>query len=488
MPSSATRFYFFLCTLLLGLLAVACQGGLGLPQSASPVPGATATITPTAVKLVTNTPQATATATSVPIKVQSSSLKGTEILLQHAWSGAARKALEDLVSKFNQSNPWGITARAEQVGDGQALYAQLENQLAKSDYETMPNLVAAAPEQIGSLNDQENIFVNLAPYLADAQYGLTSAERKAIPDVFWAQDHPLANVQIGLPAQRNLALLFYNLSWAQELGFTKAPASIDEFRDQVCSAAKAVKDKADPDSIGTGGWIANNEAQTMMSWMYAFGGVELPLRPSQPYHFNTPGDQKAITFFYSLFNNDCAWLSRQPTPYDYFARRQALIYSGDLTDIDAQIRMNAHASAADQWTVIPYPTTGSKPKVVAGGISYGVLRHGDVPDLAAWLLARWLNQPENQAAISQASGTMPVSTTAFTSLADYETAHPQWKEAVGWMDWVQPLPGVGSWQAASLVLADAGWQVFHPRPTPDSASNLLDQLDRTVYDVLIHRP
>ena len=440
--STRPRFFGFIFSLLLlSFWVAACQSGQAFSTpSTSPAPALTASLTPTRVHLITSTPDVTPTVTSVPIKVQIRSLKGTDILLQHAWSGAARKALEDLVSKFNQSNPWGITARAEQVGDGLSLYAQLEDQLAKSNYEVMPNLVAAAPEQIASLNDQENVFINLTPYIADAQYGLTAEEQKAIPDAFWIQDRRLLGVQMGLPAQRNLALLFYNTSWAAELGFPKAPATPEEFRQQTCAAAKAVKDKADPDAVGTGGWIVNNDAGTMMSWMYAYAGVELPQRPSQPYRFNTPGNEKAVTFMVSLFNNNCAWLSRQSTPYTYFAQRQALLYSGDLTDIDTQIRTNARVSAADQWTVIPYPVTGDKPRVVAEGISYGVLRHGDVPDLAAWLLARWLNQPENQAALSQAGGTMPASAAAFTGLADYEASHPQWKQAVGWMDWVQPLP------------------------------------------------
>ena len=482
------RFLILLWFLLwVGLLATACQGGTTAPPH-SPTPSGTATITPTRVKLVTSTPSATATLTTVPIKVQSASLKGTGVLLQHAWSGAARKALEDLVAKFNQSNPWGITATAEQVGDDQALYAQLEGQLAKGSYDALPNLILAAPEQIASLNDQESIITNLAPYLVDAQYGLTSAEKNAIPDIFWAQDRPLAEMQLGLPAQRNLAVLFYNLSWAQELGFSRPPATPDEFRLQACAAAKAVKDKGATDTSGTGGWVVNNDAETMMSWMYAFGGVDLPQRPSQPYRFNTTGNQAAITFFYSLFNNDCAWVSRQETPYDYFAQRQALMYSGDLGDIAVQAKMSAHDSASDQWTVIPYPTTGKQPQVVAGGASYAILRHGDIPDLAAWLLARWLDQPENQAALSQASGWMPASTTAFASLQAYETTHPQWKEAVSWTSWIQPLPGIGSWQAARMVLSDAGWQVFHPKPTPDSPAALLDQLDHTVYDVLLHRP
>jgi ABC-type glycerol-3-phosphate transport system substrate-binding protein len=488
MMSSKKRCYFLFCSLLLlGLLAAGCQGAApaatGTPRSTG-----TATVTPTRVKLVTNTPVPTPTLTTVPINVDSARLKDTQILLQYSWSGAARQALETLIVEFNRTNTWGIIARAEQVGDSQVLYAQLENQLVHASYDSLPNLIAAAPEQITSLNDQETIMTNLAPYIADRQYGLSVDEQKAIADIFWLQDRPLVGVQTGLPAQRNLALLFYNTTWAQELGYTQPPATPDEFRQQACAAAKVIKDKGDPDTTGTGGWIVNTEPETIMSWMYAFDGVILPQRPSQPYNFNTPGNQKTITYFYSLFNNDCAWVSRQPTPYDYFARRQALMYSGDLTDIAVQARMNAHDSASDAWTVIPYPTTNSKPQVLAGGISYAVLRHGDVPDLAAWLLARWLNQPEHQALLSQAAGTMPVSSTAFASLGDYESAHPQWKEAVSWQDKIQPLPGIGSWQAARLVVSDAGWQIFHPRPTPDSPSTLLDQLDRTIYDVLIHKP
>ena len=489
MPIKKRLSFLFCAIILLGLLAAGCQGAAPPAATATPLSGtATPMRTPTPLQWATDTPAPTPTLTSIPINVDSAALKGTEILLQHSWTGAERKALEDLVAEFNRSNPWGIKARAEQVGDSLALYARLENQLVQANYESLPNLVAAAPEQISSLNNQGSIITNLAPYIADHQYGLSAAEQMAIPDVFWLQDRPLVGLQMGLPAQRNLALLFYNTSWARDLGYSKPPATPEDFRLQTCAAAKAVKDQGNADTAGTGGWIVNIEPWTMMSWLYAFNGVQLPLRASQPYRFNTAGNQKAVAYFYDLFNSSCAWLSRQPSSYDYFARRQALIYSGDLTDIAVQVKMNAHDSVSDQWTVIPYPAAEGTPHVVAGGLSYAVMRHGAVPDLAAWLLARWLDQPEHQALLSKAGGMMPASTTAFVSLADYETAYPQWKEAVGWMSWLQPLPGIASWQPVSQVVSDAGWQVFHPRSTPDSPSTLLDQLDRTVYDVLLHQP
>jgi ABC-type glycerol-3-phosphate transport system substrate-binding protein len=283
-------------------------------------------------------------------------------------------------------------------------------------------------------------------------------------------------------------VLFYNLTWAKELGFNTPPATPDDFRLQACAAAKAVTADGNPDDAGTGGWITATDANTLLSWMYAYGGVDLPVRISQPYHFDTPNNQKALAFFNSLFADGCAWNSRQPTPYDYFAKRQALMVSGDLQDVAVQARMQAHDSSKDEWTVIPYPSLSQKQPVLVSGLSFGIMRHGDTPDLAAWLLARWLNQPENQARLSQASGLLPANKATFNNLTDYENTYPQWKEAELWTDVYQPAPGIGSWQAAHLVLADMGWQVFHPRTPPDSPSTLLSELDQSINDVLIHKP
>ncbi|PIZ25991.1 MAG: ABC transporter substrate-binding protein, partial [Chloroflexi bacterium CG_4_10_14_0_8_um_filter_57_5] len=43
---------------------------------------------------------------------------------------------------------------------------------------------------------------------------------------------PVNGQRLGAPAQRSARFLFYNQTWARELGFSAPPATADEFRQQ----------------------------------------------------------------------------------------------------------------------------------------------------------------------------------------------------------------------------------------------------------------
>ncbi len=487
------RFYFLSSLLLLIALAVAaCQSGTQPAQQTAKTTGGPTT-TPSAVHLISATPLPSPTATQPPIKTNADKLNGARVLLWHSFSGDTRQMLEELIKDFNRSNTWGIIASSAQIGDSKTLYDQLEsNLLAHNSEISLPNLILAAPEQIAGLNDHTGTVVNLAAYIADQRYGLSQDEIAAISEEYWKQDSGLSAYQTGLPALRDMHVLFYNQSWAKELGFNESPTTIEAFKQQACTAAKSIAGVKASD--GTGGWIVNTEAETLLSWMYAFGTLEMPTRATQPYNFNTPTNQKLLTYLTDLFNNNCAWNSRLASPYTYFANRQALFYSGTLQDISAQTRANEHVGNNDQWKVIPYPNTLDKPVLVTSGLSYAIVQNDtsaendSATNLAAWLLASWLNQPENMVKLSDAGGMLPASSMALQNMQSYKTRYPQWKEASGWLSRTQTTPAIGSWQAARLVLSDAGWMVFNPKPTPDSPGTVLDMLDQTIYDVLLHRP
>ncbi len=48
-------------------------------------------------------------------------------------------------------------------------------------------------------------------------------------------------------------VMFYNNTWASELGFDAAPQTADEFKEQACAAAAANDADDTPDNDGTGG-------------------------------------------------------------------------------------------------------------------------------------------------------------------------------------------------------------------------------------------
>ncbi len=78
------------------------------------------------------------------------------------------------------------------------------------------------------------------------------------------------------------------------------------------------------------------------------------------------------SYLYDLFLENCAWIGRQQHPYQYFANRQALTYSGKMEDILIQERVNELNNSNDQWTVLPYPSKIDKPVLLIDGDSYAI--------------------------------------------------------------------------------------------------------------------
>ena len=53
--------------------------------------------------------------------------------------------------------------------------------------------------------------------------------------------------------------------------------------------------------------------------------ADIPDLDFEAYSFNSDEMEAMFTFQRSLFDEGCAWNSRLPEPYDYFANRQALV-------------------------------------------------------------------------------------------------------------------------------------------------------------------
>ncbi|MDP2995353.1 MAG: extracellular solute-binding protein, partial [Anaerolineales bacterium] len=298
------------------------------------------------------------------------------------------------------------------------------------------------------------------------------------PPVFWAQDN-LDGKQLGVPAQRSARFLFYNKTWAHELGFDSPPATADEFRQQACAANASFRTDASLQNDGYGGWIVDTDWQTTYSWLLAFGGGVVD---GNAYGFRTDPNLAALQFLKGLFDDHCAWLSTEPTPFDSFAGRSALFVSGDLAEVPMANESMSRLNNTDEWTLVPIPgTTGSV--LVTYGPSYSVLKSTPEEQLAAWLFARWLLSPENQAQWVEATGLFPLLNSVLEMIGPYRTASPQWDAAVGDLSLAQGVPQLASWRKVRYVLEDGTKVIFQTNLPVDQIPSVLTEIDSTAKEI-----
>jgi ABC-type glycerol-3-phosphate transport system substrate-binding protein len=223
---------------------------------------------------------------------------------------------------------------------------------------------------------------------------------------------------------------------------------------------------------------------TVYSWLLTSGAEDIFDSDSGSYQFDQPGVQEALTYLLELQADDCAWKSRQPDPYDYFANRQVLAYTGSVSDVIPQYAAMQHAQSLDAWMLLPFPGESGKPAAVTYGTSLGILSSSREEQLASWIFLHWLMLPRNQAAMVASSGLLPASASSVHYLEDFRKLYPQWDQALQLIPVSHSVPADGSWLTVKNILSDAAWQVMQPNMPPEVLPQILQQLDETIPDVL----
>ena len=470
--------------IILSLLLSGCQSGSVIPPAPTGAPSQAVTTgeptadnppAPAASEAISRTPQSR-------LAVTAQELRGIQLIFWHPWTGDLAQELDASAEDFNRSNIWGITVQAVGQGSDNALESSLASVFqAKS----APALIASPPEAITQVQKTSSAFADLKPYYLDPLWGLGDQEISDFYPIFW-QEATAGDVSYSIPFLRSIPVIFYNLTWGKALGYDRPPVTLSDFRAQSCAAAKANRLSGIPDNYGTGGWIVDTSSSSIYSWLAAGGGIPNPL-PSDVLHFNNSSNVATFTYLRKLLDDSCIWLSRNPTPAAYFAQRQALMFSGALADLPAQVKSQAAQKSTDDWLILPYPSDSSVRPVLTSGSSLAILKSTQAEQLAAWLFIRWMISPRQQALFAASSYVLPVRKSALNQMTAFLTRNPQWSLAPDWLDSARPMPFQPWWMIEQRVLEDAAWQVFQPFTSSDKIPSILQQLDATVTELISNK-
>ncbi|PWH15490.1 MAG: hypothetical protein DDG60_05825 [Anaerolineae bacterium] len=402
-----------------------------------------------------------------PMRLNPEIARGVEV---QAWFSADLWFLEQLAADFNATNPWEIKLSLVSYPNLNRLAQAVSDSLTGDSH---PDLVLALPEQLTGWRDA---LLDLTPYAAHREWGVA---REEILPVFWEQSHR-AGTQIGLPVIRSGRYLFYNVTWARELGFSAAPRTWDEFRAQACAANAFWKSDSDPTNDGFGGLALETFSnwQTPYGWIRAAGGEVIA---KEAYHFADEKNAAALEQLVELRTTGCAWLPTTLTNFENLATRRALFITGSLADLPAQRAAFSAAGSADEWTLIAFP--GQSPTVPVYGLDAALFSSDERRELAAWLFLRWLLTPEAQVRLARASDLFPVNQAAFDLLRGDFSANPQKGAAVALLKDAIGYPGAPGWDLASRVFADGFFNLFLAFPN-GSVQSTLQQMDAVVNDLL----
>jgi ABC-type glycerol-3-phosphate transport system substrate-binding protein len=489
-----TLFYGFTLglALVLAFIAIGQRGNVtsetatitqaALDQTASPTLGSTPVhrlSKPTSLPAIPPTPNEE---TPSALGVTGAELRGVQVSLWHPWTGSTGAALQTILDEFNRTNQWGITVQASAYEGFGRLDEAMESAVISG---TLPDVLVDYGYQAQHW-DGSGVVTDLTPYVNDPIWGLSSAEQADFYPDFWAEDLVAYNStsqdkRLGIPFYRSAYVLFYNQSWAKELGFPNPPATPDDFKLQACTATVSTAAQSDKSDLGRGGWLITPQPGALVGWIYTFGGgITNPGAPG--YLFNTPETRQAFEYIKGLQESGCAWSETGVEPQKEFANRQALFVVGSLFDIPAQQEAFIQAGSADEWVVIPFPSN-SQTVVDTYGPSLLTTRSSPAQQLAAWLVVEWLVYPPNMAKWVKELETYPTRQSTLNYLNETASASPQWGEALELLPDTRSEPSLASWSVMRWALNDVMAQLIDPQFSVDQIPSLLENLDIVASEI-----
>ena len=408
------------------------------------------------------------------LDVDPEDLDGLSIRFIHPYNGEIGEVIEEIAMTFSLSNPWGIWVEVEGLGSENLLLETVQSDIDQGE---QPALVAAHGYTISWL-EGDYASIPLTAYFNHPDWGFDSASQEDIPQVFLDQ-YTLGGEIIALPIAPQAKVLFYNQTWAENLGFDSHPVDEDSFAAQACGATAANLNDINENNDFTGGWLMNYDPWVLLSWYSAFGG-EVP--KSEVPQFNTDAGVSAFGYLESLYSpeRNCIWVGRQAEPYWYFANRYALMYAGNLSQISLQRGWMEQAQNDDQWIATGFP--GSDGEVMLVDSPGLFITEGSTEtQLGAWLFAKHLLTPEIQARLVQSLFTLPVRSSAIDYLEDFVIENPQWMDALELVVGAGHLPVSTGWGYGRWILQDAIIRSFAIED--EDVSAVLEELDQMILEL-----
>lgn len=469
------RFLRVLAAAVLTTFLVGCTLSSASPGAETSPPLQETSPTPTETRSPTQTPRPlTPTSTPPPVTrlgVEPGQLNGVTVRFWHGFSGAREQLLIEWAETFNASNTFGITV---EIAARQSLFRAVQDAIRAA---SPPDLTIAFANQ-GAAWDLESAppgraLVDLTDYLHDPVYGYDPDELSDFYAAF-IQQETVNGKLLGLPAYRSAQVMFYNLSWAQALGFASPPATPDEFRQQACAASQSRGD-------GRGGWFIQTDTATVLAWLFAFGSEITD--ENGAYTFNTPETLAAFSFLHDLAASGCAWKPEAAFPNAEFANREGLLYSSSLSGLFFQSQAFEAAGSEDEWTALPFPAQDGQPVTHIFGPAYQIFASSPERQLAAWLFVKWASSPAHQARWTEVSGYFPARASTIEHLNRYVAGLPQWTRVYDLAPLGKNEPALPSWGTVRWVLSDAAAQLFAPGFGQTDIPALLEELDRTANEL-----
>ena len=378
---------------------------------------------------------------------------GQNVLFWYRVTGSDEEGLQELIAEFNASNEWGITVEGYTQGGYNELSDKMMGTIGTED---QPNVVIAYQNNMLDYYTLDGLAI-MDDLAASPTWGLSEEDMADFIPGFVNQD-VFPNIgRLGMPPQRSMAAMFYNVDWLDELAanglvsFEGPPVTPEQFKEAACAAAE------NPFSGTTGdvepsGYGIRFDASQLASWVFAFGD-DLFDYENITYTFDSPEAIAAMEFVADLFASGCA---RDYVGFDDQAAygQGVLLFFGSSTSGMGYIQAAVEEGYAGNWALTAYPYPGETPGMNVYGASVSIGAAEPEAVLASWLFIKFLSSTETSATWADVSDYFPVRYSSADLLDDWFEANPNFAVAWDLLPYGIYEPPVAGYDPVRRLIAD----------------------------------
>ena len=364
---------------------------------------------------------------------------GQTVVFWHQHTRDRETALNEIVADFNASNEYGITVVPEYQGGYGDIFNKMLGVMNTSD---APDLVVAYQNQAATYQ-LADALLDMTSLVESPKWGMDDATQADFFPGFWAQDvfPTFGNARLGIPPNRSMEVLYYNVDWLNELGYDAPPATPEEFKEMACKAVEQPFSKATGE--GSMGYQLSLDASRFASFAFAFGGNVFDYDTGE-YSYDNAGAEEAMAFLQDLFDEGCATLVAEAYgDQSDFGAGKLLFTVGSSSGLPFY-QTATDEGAGHAWSVAPIPHTTAEPVMNIYGASISMPNTTPERELAMWEFVKYYTNPDVQAKWAQVSQYFPVRASVAEGMTDYFAANPAYQIAWDMLPYgtfEPPVPG-----------------------------------------------
>jgi len=258
------------------------------------------TIHPATLTAISAAAQPSQTPIPEPMGLPWSSVENVELDFWYVWDlDQPGTGMNAIVDRFNQENDWGIVVNPVDQG---LVLDPLNSMEMAFEAELVPHLLLSDASAITSWY-QDGLTLDLSPFLDDPAAGLSDKDQKDYYSGLYDGFTIEGSIRPGLPFTQTIQVIYYNQSWAKELGYSNSPSNESDLEQQACSAAgdRELSPSSLPQATGI---LLSPEAANIASAIYAYNGNFLSL-DGDGYLFNSPEVQQVAEDWQGMLREGC---------------------------------------------------------------------------------------------------------------------------------------------------------------------------------------